>query len=185
VRAYLDESVREAPAGLYLMAAVIVPDARASDIRHILRASLRRGPWRFHWHDETASSRAAMAALVGGLGLDAVVVVATFRESHAVERARARCLSRLVWELDQYGVRDLLMERRPAALMARDRRTLTGTMRGRVASSDLRYGFAGPREECLLWLPDVVAGAAVLAVADGAASYLDPLGSRVSVVSID
>ncbi len=185
MRAYVDESVREAPFGRYLMAAVLVPPDRADAVRDVLRASVRRGTWRFHWHDEDERSRAAMARTVGGLGLDGVVVIAAFREPHEVERARARALIRLVWELDDRGVRDLLVESRPPALMARDRRTLTGAVRGRVAPASLSYTFGGPQEECLLWLPDLVAGAAARAVADGDPACFEPLVGGICVVVID
>jgi hypothetical protein len=183
VRAYVDESVREAPSGHYLLAAMLVPDDRADEVREVLRASVRRGSWRFHWHDESPTRRAEMAVRVAALGLDAVVVCTEFTEPRGVERARARCLVRLLWELDERGVSDVVLERRQPG-NDRDHRTIAGMRRSGWAATDLLYEFSAPRQECLLWLPDVVAGATVPAVADGDASYLALLGARVCVVEV-
>lgn len=183
MRAYVDESVREAPFGRYLLAAVLVPGDRADAIREALRASVRRGSWRFHWHDESPSRRRELAARIASLGLDAVVVHTEFTEPRGVERARARCLVRLLWELGERGVSDVVLERRQPG-NNRDDRTIAGMRRSGWAAADLRYDFSAPHQECLLWLPDIVAGAAVPAVADGDASYLDLVGAGARVVEV-
>jgi hypothetical protein len=77
VIAYVDESLRLDGEGRYVLAAVLVPDARADEVRAVLRSTLRRGQRRYHWHDEGPASRIAIATLVRELRLDAVVVTVT------------------------------------------------------------------------------------------------------------
>jgi hypothetical protein len=181
VIAYVDESVRLTGDGRYVLAAVTVPPARAAEVRAALVSSLRRGQRRFHWHDENAPGRLAMAGLVASLALDAVVVTVTPVTTRDAERARRRCLRRLLWELDQRGVREVLFESRQRR-DAKDRAVLGHLHRSGWAGAELRYAFTPPQQEPLLWVADVVAGA-VAAAGDGDGSFLALLGDRTFVVA--
>jgi hypothetical protein len=188
VRAYVDESVREAAPGWYVLAAVLVPPARADAIRAALRCgppgvATPRGGWRrYHWHGESPRSRRAMAAYVGSLGLDAIAIVASGVQPRRPERARRHCLLRLLWELHERGVCDVLLESR-FRLDESDRRLIGHAQRAGQVDAALRYAFERPGNEPLLWPADVVAGAVARAVADGDASFLDALGA-VRVVTL-
>jgi hypothetical protein len=59
VPAYVDESGRTSGAGLYVMAAVVVPTDRCDAVWVALRTGLPRGLRRYHWRDEAppAASR--------------------------------------------------------------------------------------------------------------------------------
>lgn len=180
VRAFLDESVRLANSGLYVMAAVVVPTARADDVRAALRGEPPRR--RYHWHDEHAGSRMAMTERVRALGLDSVAVVTWPVEAKRTERARRHCLLRLLWELGERDVADVLMESRHQRRDKHDRHVISCGQRSGQVARGLRYGFELPLVECLLWLPDIVAGATARAFVEGDRTYLDALGTAVVTV---
>jgi hypothetical protein len=183
VTAYLDESVRVPPPGLYVMAAVVVPPPQAADVRATLVAGLRRGAARYHWRDEDDAGRIGMMRRLHALGLCGVVTTAPAPDVRNLERARRQALLRLLWELDQRGVRDLVLESRGERRDGDDRRSVVQAQRARWAPAGVRYAFGQPRREPLLWLPDAVAGAAARAVADGDGTYLAALGDLVTVVA--
>jgi hypothetical protein len=179
VRAYLDESFRLEGSGLYVLAAVVVPPVRAEAVRAALRGDRPRR--RYHWHDEMADSRAAMAERIRALGLDAVAVATTPVEPKRTERARRLCLLRLLWELGERGVPDVLIESRQRR-DKHDRHVIGYAQRAGQVANDLRYRFEPPLEEPLLWLADVVAGATARAFVEGDRTYLDVLGATVITV---
>jgi hypothetical protein len=183
VRAYVDESLRLTGAGWYVLAAVVVPGARADDVRTALRAGPPGGRRRYHWHDEDARSREAMAARIGALRLDAVVVVTTPVTPRRSERARRHCLLRLLWELEQRGVGDVLLESRRERDVT-DREVIGHGHRSGHVSAALRHEFGRPKDEPLLWLADVVAGAVARAVAEDDPTYLDLLDERIVVLAV-
>jgi hypothetical protein len=181
VRAYIDESVREGAPGLYVLASVAVPEERADDVRAVLRAGLRHRRPRFHWRDEQDSDRQAMAKVAGELQLQSLVAVSTPMDHKRPERARRACLTRLLWELEQRAVRDVLFESR----QNRDRDDRAHIVRAQKAghcSSTLAYGFEMPLQEPLLWLPDLVAGAVAYARVGRGEQCLALLGDGVTVV---
>lgn len=112
MRAYVDESVREAAPGLYVLASVAVPGDQADDVRSALRSGLRHRRPRFHWRDEQDADRQAMAKVASGLRLPSLVAVATPIDPHRSERARRLCLTQLLWELEQRDVLDVVFESR-------------------------------------------------------------------------
>lgn len=179
--AYVDESLRLDGEGRYVLAAVLVPDARADEVRTVLRDAVPRGLRRFHFRKQGDSARLAMCVRIARLGLDAVVVVAPRIDARA-ERTRRLCLTRLLWELGELEVHDLVIESRHAADKA-DRRLIASVERAGW-TSDVRYAFGQPDDECLLWLADVVAGAVARAVGDSDPKYVNALGSTVTVVEL-
>lgn len=181
--AYVDESVRLEGAGWYVLAAVVVPDGDAARVRDVLRASLRRGQRRHHWYDERPPGRCALANMVASLGLAAVAVAATPVAPDRQERARRRCLTRLLWELAERAVGDVVVESRRHHKDLEDRRMIQYLQRSGWLRADLRYRFAEPYDEPLLWLPDIVAGAAARALSDRDQTYVDLLGDVTFVTA--
>jgi hypothetical protein len=181
VRAYIDESVREAAPGLYVLASVAVPADQADDVRAALRSGLRHRRPRFHWRDEEDGDRQAMAKVARELQLPALVAVSTPMDPKRPERARRVCLTRLLWELEQRGLLDVLFESR----QNRDRDDRAHIVRAQKAghcSRSLTYGFELPLQEPLLWLPDLVAGAVAYARVGRGEECLALLGESVTVV---
>jgi len=157
VSAYVDESCRERPPGVFVLAAVVVPPVRAPHIRQQLRRHLRPGAARFHWHDEGSERRTFLEELVG-LGLPSLVAVAAPIDSRRQERARRKCLERLLWELTELGTREVLLESRQERRDVHDRKAIAAAQQRRSVPADLRYSFGQPDQEPLLWLADAVAG---------------------------
>lgn len=170
LHAWVDESMRAArdgKDGLYLLAAVVADPGECDAVREGLVSLLLRGALRLHWRDETEMRRCKIAALIGSHDLAHVVVVGAPINHRRQERARAQCLERLLYELDQLGVSDVWLETRHSALNERDLRLVEALRGKRSVSLGIRVEFARPKEEPMLWVPDAVAGA-VNAAASGA-----------------
>jgi hypothetical protein len=169
-RAYVDESLRLS-ARLYLMAAVFVDGARAESHRTVLRGLLRKGQRRLHWRDEDDRRRAALIEAVAALRPRGIVVIGTGMDPRHQERARRKCMERLLWNLYERGIAEAVFERRSNDLDNRDRQ-MVAMLRGRhLASSRLPVLWESPEAEPLLWLPDLVAGAASMAEGDSDAFW--------------
>lgn len=179
--AYIDESLREAVSGLYVLASVTVPGERAEGVRGVLRAGLRNRRPRFHWTDEQSADREAMTKVVSDLALPGLVVVASPMDPRRSERARRVCLTRLLWELGQRGVHEVVLESRQG-LDGDDRVHIVRVQRAGYLAAGLRYTFGRPLQEPLLWLPDLVAGAVAYDRTGVDLHYLQMLSSAVTIV---
>jgi hypothetical protein len=178
-RAYVDESLRLS-ARLYLMAAVFVDGDRAESHRAMLRGLLRRGQRRLHWRDEDDRRRAALITAVAELRPRGIVVIGAGMDPRHQERARRKCIERLLWNLDQRGVADAVFEQRNDDMDSRDRE-MVATLRGRwVIRTRLRVSWESPDVEPLLWLPDVIAGAMSMAEA-GDEKHWKEVGGRFAI----
>lgn len=184
VRAYVDESARVAAPGLYVLAAVGVLEDQVQEVVAVLRSGLRHRRRRFHWREEEHADQEAMAKLFGSLGLLSVVAVATPVDKARPERARRRCLTRLLWELEQRDVRDVLFESRGDAQDLLDRKHIANTQRSQHLEPDLAFAFGDPRLEPLLWLPDLVAGAVNRDRSEHLGCCLQLLGQGITVIDV-
>lgn len=184
-RAYVDESEsrQRLDPDVYILAAALVEDAEQDAIQARMRALLRPGQRKLHWHAESATSRAGIIDAVAGLPALQLAVVRTGRPGERSERRRRKCLERLVYELDERGVEYVTLEARERKSNARELRLLdryrsAGAVRGTMRM----YHAAGPT--CpLLWIADSLAGA-VMAARTGNEEYLDRLDGLVDVVTI-
>jgi hypothetical protein len=177
--AYVDESVR-ARDGLYVLAAVIVADAQADRHREALRAMLRHGQRRLHWRDESGKRRGLLASTVGLLPHSGTVMIATGVTPRRQERARRKCIERLLAELAGRGVASVVFERRHEELDARDRAMVAALRRQHSVPAWLHTSWVPAADDPLLWLPDIAAGAASLAAA-GDARYWGELAAAFLV----
>jgi hypothetical protein len=171
--AYVDESSR-VRAGLYVLAAVIVADEQADRHREVLMALLHRSQRRLHWRDESSKRRALLVSAVCQLPHTGAVVIATGVPPRRQERARRKCIERLLTELAGRRIAAVVFERRHAELDARDRAMVAALRRQRTVPPWLRVSWVAAVGEPLLWLPDIAAGAASLAAA-GDATYWEEL----------
>lgn len=160
--ALVDESFRRGPdGGVYLMAAVVVPDVHRAAITSELRAMLPKGQRRWHFTDESDASRSKFVSRIAELQELEVAAVAVAQETpdeRKSERARTRCLWGLMAALDERGVRTLVLEHRQQRLDTRDRREIENVKRAGLLT-EASYRHDRPMEEPLLWLPDALAGA--------------------------
>jgi hypothetical protein len=176
VLALVDESIRAVGDGggsLYIVAAAIVLPEEVASCRARISAAFQR-PRPFHWRAEERGDRGRMIEAVVEIGLGAVVCDCRAGRLGAQERARARCLHALLWDLRD-GVSEVLIDTRGPHADRRDRRTLRQAQRTGAVPRHLRYDFRSPREEPLLWAADAIAGAVGDRLAKGDASYYELL----------
>jgi hypothetical protein len=160
--AYVDESLR-VRSKVYVLAAVIVTDRDADRHRETLRGLLYRGQERLHWRDESQRRRGQLIEAVCGLGNTGAVVIATGMAPRRQERARRKCIERLLAELVGRGIASVVFERRHRELDARDRAMIAALRHQQALPAAFRAAWQPPAGEPLLWLADIAAGAVSLA----------------------
>lgn len=155
--AYVDESYRQpspGSPGRFSVAAVIVDDHHAESTRDALRALCRPQQRRLHWSKESHRSRLRLVEAIDALGHVAVVV--TVHPVNPIEQLEARTLAmpRLLAELAPH-IDALVIERGDHHVEAIDNAAIASLpgLQGRASHE-------GPLTEPLLWLPDIVVGAA-------------------------
>lgn len=184
--AFGDESFREDPAGGFYVIAVAIferdgqEDARA-ELR-ALRGVARRG--KLHWSDMESQQRHNAAKKIAELGGFHVVVVGAPVPHRRQERARAKCLRRLAFELHSYGVEHLVIESRSAPLNARDVRTVASARYELNRGAKFRVAHLGGHTEPLLWAADIVAGS-VRAKHEGEPQNKELLDALVYEIELD
>lgn len=173
-----DESMRQVNGGVYVIAAGVLVKERADEIRTELRALLRPRQERFHWRNEGEAERLAMLKRIVELELFAYAYIHRPPTPRRQDRARAQCLKGLLWDLHQDHIGELVIETRQRRNDRKDRILILQAQEAGIASPDLRYRHARPKEEPLLWLPDAVAGA-VSSDEVEATNYVGALGDIV------
>lgn len=187
LHAWVDESMRAArdgKDGLYLLAAVVADPGGCDVVREGLTSLLLKGALRLHWRDETEIRRCKIAALIGSHDLAHVVVVGAPINHRRQERARAQCLERLLYELDQLGVSEVWLETRHFALNERDLKLVEALRGKRSVSVGIRVEFARPKDEPMLWVPDAVAGAVNAAASGGETEAMDGFG-EIEIINVN
>ncbi len=181
---FVDESIRAGANGIYVIAAAIIAPTDSEHIRRDVRALLRGRQQRFHWRDESEAMRQRMLDHLTRLDLDAVISVQEPVEPAKLERARALCLQRLLWELLDTDLEELVIESRQDHNDRRDRRTIAHAQRSKTAPPGLAYRFAWPHDEPLLWIADALASATGASLATSGTGYLERLqqpGGRIQI----
>jgi hypothetical protein len=165
--AWVDESVIVGgpahPEGTYTLAAAVVETAAAGAIRDLLRELTLTKGGRLHWVDESSKRRDGIMAAIAALDLAAIVTAGSPVHRSKQERARRCCLERLFYELGLMGVTEVWLESRTATPDRRDLRLLDYARDKGLVPRGFSVGFARPRDEPMLWIPDAVAGAVTAA----------------------
>ena len=92
-----------------------------------------------------------------------VIVIATGTMPGRQERARRKCIERLLTELASRGIAAAAFARRHPDLDARDRTMIVALQRQHALPPAIRASWQHPIKEPLLGLPDIAVGAASLA----------------------
>ncbi|ROS64072.1 hypothetical protein EDF42_2334 [Curtobacterium sp. PhB172] len=158
MRAYVDESE---PGGgrdhtTYVISAVIVAPSARPDARcavDAVRPARMRKP---HWYEALATQRLSWLELL--LCAVEVLIIRYDGVPARPERRRRLCLERLVFELDERGVRHLVFESRGPHADRNDRRLLDA-IRDRGLGRGLRHEHLRGPDEPLLALADIACGA--------------------------
>lgn len=159
--AYADESFHEAPSGgFYVLAAAMFDPAAFETARAAMRDVLgKRRAKKLHWSEMDAQQRHNAAKAVAGIDSFHVVTVGVPMPVKRQERARAKCLHRLVFELHSYGVTHLMIESRTDQLDRRDVATVTRARLRLSKDALFLVDHQAGADEPLFWAADVVAGA--------------------------
>ncbi|MFT4189643.1 MAG: hypothetical protein QM621_13835 [Aeromicrobium sp.] len=185
LHAWIDESVEvshEGP-GFYILAASVTQPSAENSLRNGLRDLVFPGQPRLHWRDENSRRRDTIVTAISTMDLKHLAVIAP-AEAKRQERARRKCLERLLYELDQTQVVRCWLESRQPASDRRDH-YMVETLRGSQTISDhLRVAFTTPLDEPLLWLPDAVAGMTLADQRAGTAHWARRLGDSYRVIRL-
>lgn len=176
--AYVDESARAGPEGVYyLVTAGVIVAVDPEQARRTL-VKLRPLGGRFHWYRERQQGRMAMLDAMAELGTAAFVIWSYPVGRKRQEPARERCMTALLANLDREGIHQVVIERREdRGLNRADRRTIHDARQAGLVSESFSYRFEAPKEEPLLWVPDAIAGAVGMHLANKAHDYFDRLGT--------
>ncbi|MCG2623027.1 hypothetical protein LVY72_14080 [Arthrobacter sp. I2-34] len=160
IGAWGDESMRTSKVSepMYLLGAALADEATAAEAREAMRMIHRSGP-KLHWRDLDHKAKLQSVETIASLSLDHLVVVATPLDPKRQERARAKCIERLCWEVEDLGGSQVILEARTPSLNARDR-NLIPKLRGKSALPvNLRVDWLRGSEDPMLWVADQVLGA--------------------------
>ena len=124
----------------------------------------------FHWRNENVDLRIRMLDAIGSMPIASFAAVKSPTVGSPPKRSRALCLEVVLWQLKVRGVPDLVIESRGDQDQD-DRGTVIVSRRAGIADKELRYAFARPLEEPLLWLPDAIAGASSACEVDPGCRY--------------
>jgi len=184
--AYADESFHEAPEGGFYVLAAAVFDARVHNSVRVTMRELRgkRKTAKLHWREMDVRQRSHAAATVAAVDGFHVVTIGTPVPRSRQERARAKCLNRLVIELHSRAVTELVIESRTQALNARDVATVRGARYCLPDGARFHVDHLPGHDEPLLWAADVVAGA-VRAHRQGEERFRQMLESRLHEIELD
>lgn len=184
--AYVDESARRRQGEdvcVYTLAAVLVEAESILEVRETMK-SLRYGKSPLvHWRLERSARRSLLVAAIAQLPVVGVVSVCLHRADTRSERARRRCLVRLLTELSVRGVDRVVFESRHEQDAA-DRAVLTGLRRANAVSHEMAVTWAVASTDAGLWAADCLAGA-VSWWLDGDGRYFEALAHLTTIFDVD
>lgn len=160
IGAWGDESMRSGNVTepMYLLGAALADHTAAARARAAMRAIHTSGR-KLHWRDLDPKAKRRSVETIAGLDLQHLVVVAAPLDIRRQERARAKCLERLCWEVEDLGGSHVILEARTPSLNKRDRE-LIPKLRGKNALPvGLQVDWQLGSEDPMLWIADQVLGA--------------------------
>jgi len=170
--------------GTYLMAAAILANEDVGTSRDAMSRLLLPRESKVHWRDDQAARRRQVVNAVLELPVEGFVVVRQSMGGEPSERARRKCLDRLLPELEALGCSSLVLESRGAVQDRRDMAMIDALRRTRAVSSAIKVDHQPGPKDPLLWISDALCGA-VVASRTGDPSYLQALASCTTIELID
>jgi hypothetical protein len=183
VNVSVDEAIYRPGDGVYVLAAVLVPDEAKNALRRELRRVPPGGRRRLHWHHEANRERFATLRLAAAHAAGLLAYRWSPAPSRTHETIRGQLLTTLAAEIAKRRALELVIEGRQERNDHADRTVLAQAQRDGDVPWTLSYGHRTPLEEPLLWLPDALAGAA-LSGARGDTRYVEALGSAVAITEL-
>jgi hypothetical protein len=188
--AWVDESIHtpdeRTATGLYVVAAAIGDADGVEPTREVLRSLVPRRQVRLHWRDEEKGGprRRKILDAIAASDVANVVVVGAPLDPRNQERARRKCLERLLWELcENWEVATVWLESRTSSLNRKDMKLVDALRGGGTLGPGTRVEFGLPSQEPMLWIPDAVAGC-VADARKGDASDLDTVADMVEQIDV-
>lgn len=170
--------------GTYLIAAAIVQNEHVDPCRDTMGQLLLPHENKVHWRDDSDARRREVINAVLALPVEGFVVVRQSGFDDHPERARRKCLERLVPELESFGCSAFTLESRGATQDRRDMAMVDTLRRSRAVTSAIKVHHQPGPKDPLLWISDALCGA-VVASRTGDPSYLRALASCTTVELID
>lgn len=159
--AWVDESGSNSQLdpGSYIMSAALVEPLHEHAARETMRHLLLPGQLKLHWRDENPRRQHAIAAMIGTLPIEHLIVVFTHHDAASrAERRRRITLQHLLPELTLLGVERVVLESRGAANDRRDMSMLQYLRAQRLLAGQLWMDHAIGQADPLLWIPDAACG---------------------------
>jgi hypothetical protein len=159
LRAYIDESMRQRKDDdcVYVLAAALVHDDEADDVRAALKALRYRNNPTIHWYDATPAQRSMIASSVAALPITGVVAIHCYA-FRGDERARRRCLKTLTRHLAAQGTYHSMFASRHGNQDKFDEHLLI-SLRRETPTRFINAEWRRYESEPLLWAADVLASA--------------------------
>jgi hypothetical protein len=151
----VDEAKRDPGPGLgaFILGCVVIPHAERDDLR---RHVINLGP--FHFSGSTYPRKRMMLKQIGAWGLLSTGYVKKGVYGKGFEGARQDCIRRLLADLKDWGIDEVIFETRRDHENTRDSLTISGLANIGLAPKSLVCHWRG-KDEQLLRLPDAIAGA--------------------------
>jgi len=185
LHSWVDESMHvDGDNGLYILAAVVCDVGSCDPIRDALRELLDEGQPKLHWGAESLERKEKIIRAAAQIDMAAVVVIGAPLAKKKQERARAVCMETLLVHLAAMDVTHVLLEERTSSLNDRDMKLIDSIRGKKLIPNELRIDVGRPSVEPMLWIPDIVAGAAGADRVRGDPQYLDLIHSTVTQLDI-
>lgn len=183
--AFLDESEPALePPGVFVAAAAILEAADREQVRTEVAGLRGQHQKKLHWYDEPAFRRDKLVGAVAGYTALHQVVVRHCGADEKPERRRRKCLERLLLDLQEAGVGELVAEARQEAQNKREQHWFNGLRSQRLITAPMKLSHVKGPLEPLLALPDLAAGA-VGEDLKGDSHYRRALDAVLTVRTID
>jgi hypothetical protein len=133
----------------------------------------------FHWRTERHGRRISLLAdTILGFNLPAICVTAEHVSAGQEEVARVACFESLLLEVLKQGVVGIIIDRRSAGQLKRDRQMMIDFRKRNIFPAGFLYGFVYPSQDAAVWIGDALAGAMYEELA-GDLRYTAALGAQL------
>lgn len=175
LHAWCDESLNADSANpFYVFAAYLAEPDQVGEQRDAIRSLEPRPGVRFHWREAKRHERTRATEIIATLACAHIVAIAAPMDPRKQERSRHHCLKTLFAEMAAWDVTRVTLESR-AAQDKNDQTFIRQLRSAHLVPKTMTVRHDRPKEEPLLWVPDIVAGA----------TRADHLGDRTYFAAIE
>jgi len=182
MRAFLDESGsdQKLDPNTYLLSAAICSEVVIDSTRSEITSLQLKGQRKVHWRMEGTNRRREIASAIATFPVEHLVVVFHALKHQKLERRRRLCLARMLFELDELGVKIATFESRGPSDDRKDLEFLMMQRTKGAVSNDLRMEHRPGPGEPMKWIPDAICGS-VSNARCGENTFLDIINASATV----